>query len=57
MRLAVNDLQDNIYATPALVDKRIYIRTIAVLLRIVSVGARANAAHRERANREPANNP
>ena len=26
--LAVNDLQDNIYATPALVDKRIYIRTL-----------------------------
>ena len=26
--LAVNDLQDSIYATPALVDKRIYIRTV-----------------------------
>jgi outer membrane protein assembly factor BamB len=26
--LAVNDLQDSIYATPALVDKRIYIRTL-----------------------------
>jgi len=26
--LAVNDLQDNIYATPALVDQRIYIRTL-----------------------------
>jgi outer membrane protein assembly factor BamB len=26
--IAVNDLQDNIYATPALVDKRIYIRTL-----------------------------
>ena len=26
--LAVNDLQDNIYATPALVDKRIYVRTL-----------------------------
>ena len=26
--LAVNDLQDNIYATPALLDKRIYIRTV-----------------------------
>ena len=26
--LAVNDLQDNIYATPALVDRRIYIRTV-----------------------------
>lgn len=26
--IAVNDLEDNIYATPALVDKRIYIRTL-----------------------------
>ena len=26
--LAINDLQDSIYATPALVDKRIYIRTV-----------------------------
>ena len=26
--LAVNDLEDSIYATPALVDKRIYIRTL-----------------------------
>src|SRR6478672_4319430 len=26
--IAVNDLQDNIYATPALVEKRIYIRTL-----------------------------
>lgn len=26
--IAVNDLQDNIYATPALVDKRIYVRTL-----------------------------
>ena len=26
--LAVNDLQENIYATPALVDRRIYIRTL-----------------------------
>jgi outer membrane protein assembly factor BamB len=26
--LAVNDLQDNIYATPALVDGRIYVRTL-----------------------------
>jgi len=26
--LAVNDLQDNIYAAPALVNKRIYIRTL-----------------------------
>ena len=26
--LAVNDLQDNIYATPALVDRHIYIRTL-----------------------------
>ena len=26
--IAVNELEDNIYATPALVDKRIYIRTL-----------------------------
>jgi hypothetical protein len=26
--LAVNDLQENIYATPALSDKRIYVRTL-----------------------------
>jgi outer membrane protein assembly factor BamB len=26
--LAINDLQDSIYATPALVDRRIYIRTL-----------------------------
>jgi len=26
--IAINDLQDSIYATPALVDKRIYIRTL-----------------------------
>lgn len=26
--LAINDLQENIYATPALVDRRIYIRTL-----------------------------
>jgi outer membrane protein assembly factor BamB len=26
--IAVNDLQDSIYATPALVDQRIYIRTL-----------------------------
>jgi hypothetical protein len=26
--IAINDLQDNIYATPALVDARIYIRTL-----------------------------
>jgi outer membrane protein assembly factor BamB len=26
--IAINDLQDSIYATPALVEKRIYIRTL-----------------------------
>jgi outer membrane protein assembly factor BamB len=29
--LAINDLADNIYATPALVDGRIYLRTLSTL--------------------------
>ena len=30
--IAVNDLGDNIYATPALVDGRIYLRTLNTLV-------------------------